>query len=135
MYLLDGVFQNIGASSSLVRKVEKQKKLHHGELNGKMIFTKAKAGDEECVRAIEEMADILGQGIANICYVLNPEIVILGGGIMSQQEYWRPLIIEALNKYLISSIAEKTTLKFAEHGNNAGMLGAFYNYKDKHKEK
>lgn len=31
------------------------------------------------------MAEILGLGIANICYVLNPEIVVLGGGIMQRE--------------------------------------------------
>lgn len=76
-----------------------------------------------------------GKGIANICYVLNPEVVILGGGIMSRREYWKPLLIKALNKYLVSGIAEKTTLTFAEYENNAGMLGAFYNYRNRQKGK
>lgn len=35
-----------------------------------------------CNRAIDQMAEILGKGIANICYVINPEIVVLGGGII-----------------------------------------------------
>ena len=33
------------------------------------------------------MVDVLGMGIANICYVLNPEIVVLGGGIMAQKDF------------------------------------------------
>ena len=135
MYLPDGIFQDTAASKSLVEKVEKQKKLQPGELNGKIIFDKAMAGDTECIYAIEEMADILGKGIANICYVLNPEVVILGGGIISRREYWKPLLIKALNKYLVSGIAEKTTLTFAEYENNAGMLGAFYNYRNRQKGK
>lgn len=36
------------------------------------------------------MCDCLGKGISNICYVLNPQIVVLGGGIMAQEEYLRP---------------------------------------------
>ena len=31
---------------------------------------------ELCCRAIDEMVDVLGKGIANICYVLNPEVVV-----------------------------------------------------------
>lgn len=135
MHLTDGVFQDVAASKSLVEKVESQKKLQAGELNGKIIFDKAVAGDTECIHAIEEMADVLGKGIANICYVLNPEMIILGGGIMSRKEYWRPLLMKALNKYLVSGIAEKTTLTFAEYENDAGMLGAFYNYRNRQKGK
>lgn len=135
MHLPGGNFQDICSSRSLVQKIEKQNSLQPGQLNGKIIFTKAIAGDKSCIHAIEEMADILGQGIANICYVLNPETVILGGGIMSRKEYWKPLLTKSLNRYLVSGIAEKTTLTFAEHQNNAGMLGAFYHYQNRQKKK
>ena len=50
---------------------------------------KPKKGDMICNRAIDQMAEILGKGIANICYVINPEIVVLGGGIMAQEEFLR----------------------------------------------
>ena len=68
------------------------------------------------------MCDCLGKGISNICYVLNPQIVVLGGGIMAQEEYLRPRLEKALARYLVSSIYEKTELAFARHQNDAGML-------------
>ena len=74
------------------------------------------------------MTDVLGQGIANICYVINPEAVVLGGGIMAQEEYLRPLMERALEKYLIPSICSRTRIAFAKHRNDAGMLGAFYHF-------
>ena len=80
------------------------------------------------------MASYLGMGIANICYVLNPEVVVLGGGIMVQKEILYGKIREALDKYLLHSIAENTTLKFAHNQNRAGMLGAFYHFKARRKE-
>ena len=42
--------------------------------------------------AIEEMAQVLGRGIAAISYVMNPDTVVLGGGIAEQEEYLKPLI-------------------------------------------
>ncbi len=132
--LIDGeAYQDTGASKVLVQKVEKRKGLQPGSMNGKMVFEQAKQGDRICEQAIDEMADILGKGIANICYVVNPEVVILGGGIMEQKEYLYHKIKSAINKYLIPVISEKTALCFAEHKNNAGMLGAFYNFKIHHK--
>ena len=68
------------------------------------------------------------EGIANICCVLNPEIVVLGGGIMTQEDYLKDRVQKALKKYLVSSIEEHTELAFARHRNDAGMLGAFYNF-------
>ena len=78
------------------------------------------------------MTDILGKGIANICYVINPEIVVLGGGIMAQEEFLRERIENALKKYLVSSIEENTKIAFAEYQNDAGMLGAFYHFCNSH---
>ena len=60
--------------------------------------------------------------------------MILGGGIMSQAEYLEPLFAKTLPQYLVSSILEKTTLTFATHQNNAGFLGAFYHFKQKHEK-
>ena len=96
--------------------------------DGYHIFEEAKKGDELCNRAIDEMCDVLGKGIANICYVINPEIVVLGGGIMAQEEFLKDRIKAAMDKYLVSSIAKHTKLAFAKHQNDAGMLGAFYHF-------
>ena len=64
--------------------------------NGYRIFQLAGEGDSICVEAIDQMCDCLGKGISNICYVLNPQIVVLGGGIMAQEEYLRPRLEKAL---------------------------------------
>ena len=34
-------------------------------------------GDEVCISAIKEMCDVLGKGLATICYVLNPDTIVL----------------------------------------------------------
>ena len=81
------------------------------------------------------MADVLGQGIANICYVLNPEIVVLGGGVMTQKDYLKERIEASVSKYLIPEIAHHTRLAFARHGNDAGMLGAFYHFQQQSMER
>lgn len=121
-------FQTLGAASILSKKVAEWKGEPRERWNGFRIFEAAKEGDELCIRAIDEMTDILGQGIANICYVLNPEVVVLGGGIMAQEHYLREKIEAAMSKYLLPAIATHTKLVFAKHRNDAGMLGAFYHF-------
>lgn len=131
MHLPNGEFQDLGASSILVKKVAEWKQVESSSINGKYVFEQAKNGDEDCIRAIDEMVDVLGMGIANICYVLNPEVIVLGGGIMAQKEYLYEKIQASLHKYLLPSIAEKTKLTFAKNQNQAGMLGAFYHFKSR----
>ncbi len=128
MHMAGSDFQTLGAASILSRKVSEWKNEPTENWNGYRIFGEAKKGDTLCIRAIDEMTDVLGQGIANICYVLNPEVAVLGGGIMAQEEYLKGRIEKAVEKYLIPSMADRTRIAFAKHRNDAGMLGAFYHF-------
>ncbi len=151
MHMEGGSFESLASASTLSENVERRKYLQeHTKLdaeeetseklssrntaniwNGVRIFDSAKAGDTICQEEIDRMCDRLGIGIANICYVLNPEIVVLGGGVMSQKEYMYPRIRKAVDRYLVSSIAENTQLAMAELGNDAGMTGAFLHFLQK----
>ena len=135
MHMDGSDFQTLGAASILSKKVAKCKSEPEREWNGYRIFQAAKKGDAVCIQAIDEMADVLGKGIANICYVLNPEMVILGGGVMAQKEYLEDRIRTAIDKYLVPGISKHTKLAFAKHQNSAGMLGAFYHFKQRQGKK
>jgi len=104
MHMDDSDFQTLGAASILTKKVAERKNEIEDKWDGYHIFEEAKKGDQICIQAIEEMTDTLGKGIANICYVLNPEIVVLGGGIMAQETFLKDRIKGAVKKYLVSSI-------------------------------
>ena len=127
-----GAFQDVASTTALVNYVAEL----HGEdptmWNGRRIFKEATEGNARCIQGIDRMVNYLGQGIANICYVVNPEVVILGGGIMGQEAILRPRIETAMKACLVPSIAEKTKLAFAHHQNAAGMFGAYYHFKNKH---
>ena len=97
------------------------------KVNGKKIFTWARQGDEDCKLAINNLMQHLTDGIVNIVSVLNPEMIILGGGIMAQTEYLQPIIDDLLKTKLEPSVYEQTNIAFAKLQNDAGMLGALYN--------
>ena len=128
MHMNDSDFQTLGAASILTNKVSEWKGETEKKWDGYHIFEEAKKGDKLCLLAIDEMVDILGEGIANICYVINPEVVVLGGGIMAQEQFLKERVECAVKRYLVSSIEEHTKIVFAKHQNDAGMLGAFYHF-------
>lgn len=135
MNMMGSTFQELGASSVLVKKVAKMKEISEKDINGKYIFDKAKEGDIDCIKAIDELIEVLGQGIANICYIINPEVVVLGGGIMAQKEYLYDKIRSSMDKNLISFIGNKTRLEFAVNENKAGMLGSYFNFRNMQKKR
>lgn len=134
MHMAGRTFQELGAASILVKNVARKKGLPLEEVNGKMIFEEAKNGDTICSQEIDNMVRVLAEGIANICYVLNPQMVVLGGGIMAQKEYLKGRLEKALQEKLIDSVYQNTTLAFAENGNHAGMLGALHHFLNRRKK-
>lgn len=132
MHMRGSDFQTLGSASTLTKKTAERKQEPEENWNGCQIFAKAKLGDAVCIQAIDEMVDVLGLGIANICFVLNPEIVVLGGGIMAQEDYLRDKIQTAVEFYSVSNKILRPKIAFAEHRNDAGMLGAFYHFKNCH---
>ena len=94
----DSDFQTLGASSILIKKVAGKKREPLDMWDGKKIFELAEKGDEVCISAIKEMCDVLGKGLATICYVLNPDTIVLGGGVMAQKKILENRFIEAVFK-------------------------------------
>lgn len=84
----------------------------------------ARQGDLKAKEVFVQRAKNLGVGIANIINILNPEVVIIGGGIASAQDMILPGIKEAVEKYVTSPEAKKTPILFSELGQFGGALGA-----------
>ena len=121
-------WEEMASTRALVRNVAKAKGFSETALDGRKIFALALDGDEEAAAAIARQMDDLATGIANICYILNPERIIVGGGIAAQEAYLYPLLDTALRDKLLPLVYEKLTLRFAALQNDAGMLGALYNF-------
>ena len=126
MNMEEGTFEEIAATSALVARTAKRLHKTADAISGKWIFEQAQDGNEVCIEEIDRMCDVLAKGISNICYVLNPEIVLLGGGISAQTDWLKPRIEMGMEKYLIPVIRKKTKLDFAKFKNQAGMIGAYY---------
>ena len=134
---VDGNYiQNIASSKYLVEKVQKEKVEKEGitdTITGVDIFELAKRGDEICIAGINEIISNLAVGVRNIIYLLNPEVIVIGGGITAQKEYLEEKIRKEVNDGMISDMFRKTRIELAQQGNQAGLLGALYNFLNKNK--
>ncbi len=123
--------QEVASSRFLVKKVQEEKEKREGlkqNITGVDVFELAKKGDEICIDAIDMLIENLAVGIRNIMYLLNPEIVIIGGGITAQKEYLEERIRKRVNDGMISDMFKKTKIELAQQGNQAGLLGALYHF-------
>ncbi|MEZ8694195.1 ROK family protein [Vibrio splendidus] len=88
------------------------------------IFEDAANGDDKAMQHIELYTDQLARSLGVIVNVIDPEIIVLGGGV-SNQDIIYPLIEEKLSKYTFSKAVSTPVVK-ALHGDSSGVLGAAF---------
>ena len=70
------------------------------------------------------MGEYLGTGLASVVNLLNPEIIIIGGGVATCGDLLLKPTKEALMKRAMPVSAEAVEIVPAQLGNNAGVIGA-----------
>jgi glucokinase len=90
----------------------------------KFIFDRAKQGDVRAKQAIATAADYLACGIGSALELLNPEVIVIGGGIAAGGAIYLRAIRQGLEKYASASCRQKVVVKIAQLGNDAGLIGA-----------
>ena len=98
--------------------------LRNMELTCKAIFDEGKAGDALAQQVLEQYYAYLGEFLANICNVVDPEIVVLGGGVSKAGQ----VLIEGARPYFNRCVFHAnsgTNFAIATLGNDAGSYGAF----------
>ena len=90
----------------------------------KKLFAAYKKGDEIASEVIAETARYLGIGLSGIVNLLNPEIVVIGGGITDGGGNFVELVTEEIKSRAFSSATEKLQVVKASLGNDAGFIGA-----------
>ena len=131
MQIPSGRMHDYVSTTRLVEDVRSQKNLAKGSINGKAVFEFIAKGDDISQKALETLCENLADGITNIVSVVNPELIVLGGGIMVQEAVIRPILEAKLQARLVERVYQSTKIAFASCGNNAGMLGALYNFLQK----
>lgn len=98
-------------------------------IDGYWLFENAKAGNEKCQAIIDLFLEQLSQFIMNSVSLVNPEVVILGGGIMQQVDYLEERLAAKFQTFSNKFVLDQTKIKFASLGNKAGMYGAYSHFK------
>ncbi len=94
------------------------------DLNARHIFQCAAEGDELCNKAVDRMVRYLTIGITNIINLLDPDIIVIGGGISKAGNFLIDRIKNLIPEYILFKDMEYAELKLAKLGNDAGIIGA-----------
>ncbi len=101
---------------SVLRKTER--------LTCKDVFDAAAAGDAPAQEVLDRFYRLLAEFLANVCNVINPEVVVIGGGVSKAGQ---PLLDGAKRYFDRFAFHANRNVRFsiAQLGNDAGAYGAF----------
>jgi len=95
-------------------------------ITAKQIFHRAKSGDAAARQAFTQAGRFLGIGISIAINLLNPEKVLLGGGVMKAGNLLLSSALEEAKKRSYKASFECCTIEKATLGNRAGFIGAAF---------
>jgi glucokinase len=96
------------------------------KLTMRRVFAAVKRGDRLAPEILGEKAKILGRALANLVNVINPELVVLGGGVAEGGSLFVDIVRETLTAEALPVAAESLSVVTAQLGNAAGFIGAAF---------
>lgn len=84
-----------------------------------------KRGDKLVEKIVEEAAEYTGIAVANLINLFNPEVVVLGGGVIDAlQDEMMAIIVETAKDYAFSGSSKGVDIVASKLGDDAGIVGA-----------
>ena len=97
-------------------------------LTGDAIIARMRNGEAEARAAFDRYVDRLGRSLAVIGDILDPDVIVLGGGMSNTDELYEA-VPPVMARYLFSDVFETKILK-ALHGDSSGVRGAAWLWPD-----
>ncbi|MBM7652405.1 ROK family glucokinase [Neobacillus cucumis] len=94
------------------------------EVTAKTVFDQAKKEDKLALIVVDKFYFYLGLACGNIGNMLNPETIVIGGGVSAAGDMLLNGVEEYFQKFAFPTVRTSTKLKLAQLGNDAGVIGA-----------
>lgn len=89
-----------------------------------MIYEAGKQGDELALEIFRRMGVYLGIGLANLINILNPEMIVIGGGVVNGWDLFAKHMHQQVEERAFPLLAARVKIVRAKCGDDAGLLGA-----------
>ncbi|MCR8847138.1 ROK family glucokinase [Rossellomorea sp. SC111] len=103
----------------------------HGSISAKDIFDAARNQDGLALAVIDQLAFYLGLSLANLGNGLNPEKIVIGGGVSKAGDILLKPVVKFFEQFSFPTVRSSTHLSIATLGNDAGVIGAAWLVKNK----
>ncbi len=94
-------------------------------ISGPLVTTAAQDGDPFAVEKLAELGSWLGQGVASLVTVLDPAVIVVGGGVSEAGDLLlEPMRASFFDHLTVRNHRPVAEIRLAQLGNRAGVIGA-----------
>jgi glucokinase len=94
------------------------------QITGEVVGKAWRAGDQLATEILEETADILAVWLGNIIDLLEPEVIVVGGGVSELMEGWFDHVRKQVPQWSVNQRANEIPIIIARYRADAGIAGA-----------
>jgi glucokinase len=95
-----------------------------GHESARSVVTAARLGDINCCLTLQRAAAYIGMGVANLISIFNPQMVVLGGGLMQAGDLLLDPVRREVLKWAHPRAAAQARIELSQLGDRAGLFGA-----------
>lgn len=118
-----GCIQTLVSGEAIAERARDKFQLDRS-ISAKEIYEQAKSGNEKYIQFLYHVGEIIGIGLTNIIHLINPERIVLGGGVMKSAELIYPSICNTIEQRVLTQKAKNTNVMVSKLGDDATLLGA-----------
>jgi glucokinase len=96
------------------------------DLTAEKVFLSGKSGDDLALEIFRRVGFYLGVGLASMINVINPEMIVVGGGVANGWDLFFEHLEEQVHERAFAEPARRAKIVKAVCGDDAGLLGAAY---------
>jgi glucokinase len=111
-----GGFETEAAGPALARRL--------GAASAEDVAAAARRGEPAARRAVDETVEWLAMGIANLISALNPQVVVLGGGLMQASDLFLEPVRHAVRRWAQPLAVDQCRIELTALGEDAALFGA-----------
>ncbi|MFJ9462513.1 ROK family protein [Viridibacillus arvi] len=114
-----GCYETYASTTALIKRA---KEIHPDFKNGRVIFDKLSQGNKPLAMVLHDWIEEVALGLSSLIHIFNPPAIIIGGGVMDQENLVKMISSKVL-ELTMESFSDVKIMK-ASLGNKAGVLGA-----------
>lgn len=120
--------EDVGSMQALKLRVAARLSLSVEDISVPMMIEKYNNGDAIVIEEMDYFIKIIGFALTSIVYMLNPELIVIGGDVKHHRAFFLPKFRASLEQNLLPNFQKNVQLEIADEIKQTRLIGAVRNY-------